>query len=244
MTLERRLTDALSEFDDVEPSADLFARVQLALDTDRTSRRRAIKWLASSVVVLTLVSAFVMLMASRPRGIVTVPGWSITLAESVVLTSIVLAMGPAIGRFGNIYTADAFRLDPATGQRFLRLLDLAYYLVFGGYVLMVTSLSSASENVVLVIRLEDSLERIGGVLLLMGVLHATTLSVMPVVGLLHGSIVRRQRREGAGTSAPVMSPRAELAERVARWIVGVGLAAVSAFALVVVGILIGLGVGG
>ena len=166
------------------------------------------------------------------------------MGEVLTLATLVVVLGPTIGRFGGVYVSDVFRLAPETGLRFQRLLDVAYYLVFCGYVLTVVSLRQVGEQVLLTARLRGTLDRVAGLLLLMGVLHALTLAVLPIVGLVASSVFRRDRRRRAGDRAPLPSPMAQQAERVARVMVWVGVGSVVAMTLVGLGMLAGIGVGG
>jgi hypothetical protein len=69
------------------------------------------------------------------------------------------------------------------------LLDVAYYLVFAGYILLSTQFDFADTLTanVLAEQLADAAVRLGGLLLLMGILHATTLVALPLVALVDNS---------------------------------------------------------
>jgi hypothetical protein len=78
----------------------------------------------------------------------------------------------------------------------------------------------------------------------MGALHAVTLMVLPVVGLLFGTIVRGHARAGAGTAAPPEDPMAVAADRYARLVVW-GVAAIVGIVLLVgIGLAAGIGLSG
>ena len=107
--------------------------------------------------------------------------------------------------------------NPETGTRLLGLLDLAYFLVFAGYILVTSRLEEPIAYLAVDIgdQLEDALFRVAGLLLAMGLLHALTLVALPVVALVFNST-------RAGTKLP-------------RWLVVI---------LIVVGVLIAIQVPG
>ena len=164
--------------------------------------------------------------------------------ETVLLGGLVMAFGPLIRRFGAVFVDDVFGDSTGgVGMVFLRLLDVAYYLVFVGYVILTTPLSGLERMRALGPMLEVTVERFGGLLLLMGVMHAATITVLPLIGLIHASTVREQRR-AALSSPPTSSAAATHAERIVRivlWAAG-GLAALVVAATllnIVAGILLG-----
>jgi hypothetical protein len=235
--VEARLVDALAQYDRVEPSVDLFQRIDRSLAEDRAHRQRVLRWTLGSAAGLVATSlAIVSISFVSPSGRLIAPAWGVRVIELAILGALTVALGPAIRRFGSIYVAGVFRLSPETGSRFLALIDVAYYLVFSGYAVAGVVLRSAGRNLPLASLLQTTAYRIGGLLLLMGLLHAVTIAVLPVIGLLHASIVRRHRRTGMGSNAPPPSPRAEQAERVVRIMLW------AAITLVVVQVLVGLGV--
>jgi hypothetical protein len=87
------------------------------------------------------------------------------------------------------------------------------------------------------------LERIGGLLLVMGILHALTIAVLPVMGLIFASNWRRAARVALGSEAPEPNPPAETADRVATVIVWLVTAAIAAQALLL-SIIVLIGGGG
>lgn len=242
MTLEQRLSEALHEVDGFEPSPDLFARVNRSLDEDAIHRRRVhITWLATAASLAAVIVYLGLLVTRTPTGLLVVPRWALELLETIVLVVLVFVLAPVIRRFGRFYVADVFRLDPGTGERFMRLLEIAYYLVFFGAILEGVNLVRLERQVPIGPAAESTLESIAAVLLVIGLFHAATLLGLPVVGLVFSSIVRRSERRRAGVAAPDVSPRALQADRIASWIVRVG------FGLVLLGtvgvgiVLVGLG---
>jgi len=222
MTLEQRLTEALHEVDGFEPSPDLFSRVTRSLDEDQVHRRRIrTAWLAS-LASFAAVVVFLGLLATRTStGALIVPRWVLELLEGAVLVTLALLLAPLISRFGKFYVADVFRLDPVTGDRFIRLLEIAYYLVFFGRILQGANLSRLLGMVQLGPGLEALFETVAVMLLFLGLIHATTLFGLPLVGLVFSSVVRRAERHHAGVDAPPVSEKAVQADRVAAWVVRV-----------------------
>jgi hypothetical protein len=239
MRLEDRLVDALSEFDRVEPAPDLFARVEASVERDRLYRRRVRRFAFTGLAATMVVAAF--LWASTDRTHATISGWAVFVAQLVILTTAVVVLGRIIPRFGQAYVSDVFRLDPRTAKSFLRLHDVAFHLVFGGYVVILSWHRQMAGPADIVEAIRFLLDRTAGLFLLMGLLHAATLMTLPVIGLVHGTIVRDHARALAGEAAPPADPQAVRAARIGRmvvWIIG-GIVVVQA--LVGLGLLAGLG---
>jgi hypothetical protein len=112
--------------------------------------------------------------------------WTFELLSAVVLTAIALVLGPFIKRFGRSYAADVFRSNPSTGKSFIVLTDFAYYLIFGAYILFTTTVDRPREwsQQVSVEQVQTGLVRLGGILLIIGLLHGLNLIVLPVIGRL------------------------------------------------------------
>lgn len=72
----------------------------------------------------------------------------------------------------------------------LRVLDIAFYLVFTGYILMTVSFDSPSRTTVLAYQLATACARSGGLLLIMGLLLAVTFMFVPLLALLHNSTTK------------------------------------------------------
>lgn len=225
MSVERRLRETLAVFDEVEPAPDLFRRVERSLADDLAWRRRLGRWVAAVVAGVALAILVVAGFASRSTvGTVVVPGSAIAAVETIVLASIVVTFGPLIRRFGAVFVDDVFE-SVDIGHAFLRLLDVAYYLVFAGYVILTVPVTRLGGRYPLRELLDTSMDRIGGLLLLMGVMHAATITALPLIGTIHASTVRNQQRSEMKSTSP-STPEAALAERVVRivlWVAG-GLA--------------------
>jgi hypothetical protein len=245
MTLEQRLSAALHEVDGFEPSPDLYARVRRSLEEDTAYRRRmGIVWLAAVASIAVVVAYLGLLITRSPGGVLLIPTWAVELLETLVLVALVLVLAPIIRRFGGIYVSDVFRLDPGAGTRFLRLLDIAYYLVFFAVILLGVSLVRLDRMAPAGPALDQSLVRVGVLVLVMGLFHAATLLALPVIGLVFSSSVRRVERRRAGAAAPEVSSRALQADRVVSWIVWLAAGLILVGAFVGVGIVIGRGVAG
>ena len=185
--LETRLHDALGHAGShTHPSPDLFARVVGSIAEDRARRRRvrtiALLWVAA-VAALALLT--VTLTPKDEEGL-HMPWWILELATNVVLIGIALWLGPFIKRFGRAYAADVFHDNPQTGKSYIVLTDIVYYLIFTAYILFtirvdapVYYMGDVHPDLV-----KAELVRIGGILLIIGVLHGLNLVIMPVLGRL------------------------------------------------------------
>lgn len=112
--------------------------------------------------------------------------WILELLTTAVLVAIALWLGPLIKRFGKSYAADVFRANPRTGKSFIVLTDIAYYLIFFSYILFTTSfeLDGNWGQTVNGAQLQHEVARIGGILLILGLLHGLNLIAMPVMARL------------------------------------------------------------
>ncbi len=242
MTLEQRLARTLRRADAYGPSSDLLARMQHSIEADAAHRRTVRRILAAAVAAVVVVGVYMWLTVSvDPGGRLVVRVWAVELFEIAVLLGSLLALAPMIRRFGRIYVADAFRVSPATGDRFLTLLDLAYYLFFTGVLIIGADLTTLDTTVSLQRGLAGTLDRVAAFLALMGVTHVVNLLAIPAAGLIFGSVHRRAVRRAAGRDAPPLSQPAVAADRVGTWLV-FGLAAVVLVgAVLAVGVAIGIG---
>jgi hypothetical protein len=244
MSLERRIADALHAADDYEPSIDLFARLHRSIEEDRVHRRRVRTTIGLVGVGAVLLVAFLVTVAQRgPDGVLTVPKWSVQVVVASVLTTVLVALGPVLRRLGSPLLEDVFHLNPPTGERFSRLLDIAYYLFFGGLIVsaietrgLAEQVEASSEEVWI------GLAQIAGFLVQLGIVHTINLALLPLIGLLFNSLTRTARRRAAGAGAPPESAPARKADRLARTIVMTAAALAIAGALALVGlILVSLG---
>ena len=229
MTLEERLTDALHSADHYEPSPDLFSRVGRSVEEDKAHRRRlALNFMLSAGGLMAIAVATGSTIRVGSTGRLLIPAWVLEIIVTVVMSSTLVVLGPSIRRFGRNYVDDIFAITNETGERILRLLDIAYYLVFTGLILTSIELTGWNTDVVFQTALEDSLARIGQMTVTMGILHAVTLLALPVVGFVYSSLVWTDHRHGLGRNPPSPLPGAAQAARVMK------------ITLVVVGVIIAL----
>lgn len=187
MNVEQRLIDALRAADTTEPSPDLFSRVVHSIEEDRAHRRRVIRsTCASAATIAVLVIVGFLGLIDGPHGRqVRLP--VIELVETAALVALIAVLGPAIRRFGRGYANDLWPATPETATVLLRLLDLAYLLVFSGYILLSAELGFGTSGVLVAEQLRDAGSRIAGLVLMMGLLHAITIMALPVVALVSNS---------------------------------------------------------
>ena len=112
--------------------------------------------------------------------------WILELIAAIALVAIALVLGPFIKRFGRSYAADVFRSNPGTGKSFIVLTDFAYYLIFSAYILFTTTIDRPRDwsQSVGAEQFQHSVARMGGILLIIGVLHGINLLVLPIIGRL------------------------------------------------------------
>ena len=109
------------------------------------------------------------------------------LIETIALVALVAVLGPAIRRFGRGYADDLWPTTPSLPSSLLRLLDVAYLLVFGGYILLTTYFDFGRSTIDVAQQVEDLCWRVGGLVLTMGLLHAATIMTLPVIALVSNS---------------------------------------------------------
>jgi hypothetical protein len=188
MNVEQRLVDALQSVNRVEPSPDLFSRVVHSIDEDRLHRRRIVRTTAALVLAvggLALAMSLSLVEGTTGRHV----QWQeMELIETLLLVIVVLVLGPAIRRFGRNYVGDLWTTDPTTPSALLRLLDLAYALVFCGYILLTARFAEpALSQYPLGTQIGEMATRLAGLLLIMGMLHALTIVVLPLIALVSNS---------------------------------------------------------
>lgn len=169
------------------PHPDLFTRVRRSVEDDR--RRRAQRRRAAGVagcVVGALVSIVVGVADVTAQGAVLMDWWILELLTTAVLIGIAAWLGPFIRRFGRSYAADVFRANPRTGKSFIVLADIAYYLIFTAYVLFTVRFQPDRDwgTMVSAGQLQYETARIGGILLIIGILHSANLLILPAIGRL------------------------------------------------------------
>ena len=184
--LERRLLDAFADArTTVDPSTDLFARTTLSL-ADAETRRRY-RWQVSSIVggFFAVTAALGLVLSNFNHGRFTMKWWVIELISNIVLVGLAVGLGPFIKRFGRSYAADVFKVNPRTGKSYLVLTDVAYYLIFTAFILFtVTFVAPVNWRVTTGNQLKHEFGRVGGILLIMGILHAANVVALPIIGRL------------------------------------------------------------
>lgn len=197
MNVEQRLVDALRSADKVEPSTDLWSRVVHSIEEDRAHRHRVLT--ATAITAATLAALTIVGVLGLTDGVTgrLVRPAVMELIETVALVVLVAVLGPAIQRFGRGYATDLWPATPATATALLRLLDVAYVLVFVGFILTTAQLDFdvpgradcllADADCTVGAQVQSALQRVGGLILVMGLLHAVTIGVLPVVALVSNS---------------------------------------------------------
>ena len=194
MNVEELLRDTLHRADAYAVSPDLFARVQRSIEEDRAHRHRVRTAVGWTLTGLLSVAVYLATLAEVVDGRVTWPWWALEALTTAILITLILVLGPLIRRFGDIFASSVFTAHPLTAQRFLRVLDVAYYLVFTAFVLIETQVVPREEWLGpsgTAVHLQWLTERIGAMLLLMGLLHAITIALLPVLGVVFSSIWRQ-----------------------------------------------------
>lgn len=208
--IEQQLIEAFAAARrEVYEHPDLFARVNRSL-ADAVERRRWRLQLAATLLGFVVVlGAFALATADIDNGRITMDWWVIELITDIVLVAIAIGLGPFIKRFGRAYAADVFRANPRTGKSYLVLTDVAYYLIFTSFMLFTLTfvapdnwIDSTGEQ------LKHEVSRVGGILLIMGVLHSLNVVALPVIGRLLSLNKRLDDDEHRGrgrTAAPAPS---------------------------------------
>jgi hypothetical protein len=245
VTHEEQMKAVFNAADQFEPSPDLFERITRSIAEDAAHRKRIRRIAILGLGAGAFVVVYLLLVVDRVDDGLQMSFWSVEVLMTGVMAASVLTLGPAIRRFGNAFEGDIFGSRPSTGRSFLALMDVAFYLTFGAYTFMTLQYAPPMD----VLGVEHvagwvawEFQRLAGLFLLMGVLHAVTMVVLPAVGLVFSANVRRTRRDRLGKDAP---PPDRTNEQIDLWItivvwvlVGLGLLIL---ALMVLSAFIGLG---
>jgi hypothetical protein len=200
--VEQRLIDAFTAARrEVQAYPDLFARVNRTL-ADAAERRRWRLRLAAVLCGFVLaLAALALALSDNDNGRITMKWWGIELITDIVLVAIAIGLGPFIKRFGRAYAADVFRANPRTGKSYLVLTDVAYYLIFTSFMLFTVTFVAPDNWTSTGEQLKHEVSRVGGILLIMGVLHSLNVVALPVIGRLL-SLNKRLDDGDRGASAP------------------------------------------
>jgi hypothetical protein len=188
-SLEQRLIDAFADArTSVEENPDLFARVTCSLDDQRARRRYRFKLSGWILAFVAANAALALALSDFDNRRFVMPWWVIELITNIVLVTLAIGLGPFIKRFGRSYAADVFRANPRTGKSYLVLTDVAYYLIFTAFVLFTVTFVQATDwKRSTGAQLKHEVARVGGILLIMGILHAANVVALPIIGRLLSS---------------------------------------------------------
>ena len=202
--VEQRLRDALvDEADGLDESDDLFARVALSIDDDRRLRRQRGRRLAVIGCLMGAVVAVVLSTTERTKGEIVMDWWVLELVWFSGMVFLALWLGPFIRRFGKSYAADVFRANPRTGKSFIVLMDVAYYLIFFAFILFTVKFEPDARwaDTVNAAQLQAVTVRLGGILLIVGLLHGLNVLMLPIIGRIL-TLNRRLDEQTPPTSPP------------------------------------------
>lgn len=199
--VEQRLREALrEEAGALDESDDLFARVALSIEDDRRLRGQRRRRVAVVGCLVGTAVAVVLATTERTKGELVMDWWVLELMWFVGMVVLALWLGPFIRRFGKSYAADVFRGNPRTGKSFIVLMDVAYYLIFFAFILFTVHFEpdkgwgqTVSAN-----QLRAVTVRLGGILLIVGVLHGLNVLMLPMIG----RILTLNRRLDENTPPP------------------------------------------
>ena len=181
--LERELTEAFraAAAHTVE-SDDLYERVARAIAEGDERRRRNLHIGVGAIAVAAAVTAMTLSLFEERR--LHMRWYVLELIANLVLLATAVGLGPLIKRFGKSYAGDVFRANPRTGKSFLALTDVAYYLIFLSFIMFTMSFERHKDWTVNVGAEQFKVEvsRLGGILLIIGLLHAANIVLLPVIG--------------------------------------------------------------
>ena len=205
LAVERRLVEAFADVRaSVEENPDLFARVTQSLEDARARRRYRWALTASIVAFIAAITGLAIAVSYSDNGRFNMPWWVIELITNIVLVALAVGLGPFIKRFGRSYAADVFRANPRTGKSYLVLTDVAYYLIFTSFVLFTVSFVEHKDWVDSTgQQLKAEVGRVGGILLIMGILHAANVVALPIIGGLLSS--NRRLDDARSDGGPLQS---------------------------------------
>lgn len=225
MTFEQRVEGALHSVDGFLPSPDLFAKVRRSIQEDLAYRSRVRRVLGAAGGTVAAVLVYLLFTVDVVEGVWTMSFAAFEILVTLAMIGIVIVLGPAIRRFGETFQQDIFRgSDNGTGTHVLRLLDIAYYLIFGAYVLMTMEYAAPREHGLMLVGWlqEGVLFRVAGLLMLMGALHVALLLALPVVGLVFAANNRKTRILAGTPSADTGLDKVDMGITVAIWLLAIG----------------------
>jgi hypothetical protein len=185
--IETMLRDALGGgAEALDESEDLFARVRLSIDDDRRRRQQRRRRIGVVAAFAGAIGAVVGATADPRQGELVMDWWILELLWFGFMLGLAVWLGPFIRRFGKAYAADVFRANPRTGKSFIVLMDVAYYLIFFAFILFTVQFEPAGgwEQAVNASQLRATAVRVGGILLIVGLLHGLNVLTLPIIGRL------------------------------------------------------------
>jgi hypothetical protein len=187
VSLETRLHDALfATAEHVAPAPDLFERVVQSVEADRARQSRILRGWAVASLLLAGLAALALALGEYREGRFMMDWWVLELITLAMLLGLAFWLGPFIKRFGRSYAADVFRSNPRTGKSFIVLVDIVYYLIFTAYIFFTVRFEPEPGwgETVGPEQLQFEVSKIGGILLIIGLLHGMNLLLLPVLGRL------------------------------------------------------------
>jgi hypothetical protein len=185
VTTDELVRDALAgAAAEVATSDDLFARIRLSIADDRLLRRQRRRRVGVICCLAGAIASIVAATTDRREGLLIMDWWILELIWFAVMVGLAVWLGPFIRRFGKAYAADVFRANPRTGKSFIVLMDVAYYLIFFAYILFTVKFEPGDgwEHTVNAAQLQACTIRLGGILLIVGLLHGLNVLTLPVMG--------------------------------------------------------------
>ena len=145
-------------------------------------RRRNLHIGVGAIAVAAAVTAMTLSLFEERR--LHMRWYVLELIVNLVLLATAVGLGPLIKRFGKSYAGDVFRANPRTGKSFLALTDVAYYLIFLSFIMFTMSFERHTDWTVNVGAEQFKVEvsRLGGILLIIGLLHVANIVLLPVIG--------------------------------------------------------------
>ena len=136
--------------------------------------------------------------------------WStLEIFKVIVLIALAVGLHQCIRRLGKHFAAAVFEATPQLGRHFVTLADYAYYLIFSAYILFNINIERPVrydaqgspvghrwEQTVSAAQVQDSLTSLGGICLIIGVLHGVNVFVLPFVGSVLALRVRLMQGRG------------------------------------------------
>ncbi len=170
-----------------DPAPDLFLRVRESIADDLRLRRQRLATIGIAAAISGALASAMLAFSTVEEGRIDMHWWILEIAATATLVFIALWLGPFIKRFGRAYAADVFHDNPRTGKSYIVLTDIVYYLIFTAYILFTVSFAPHEKWGTVTVRPEQvqfECARIGGILLIIGVLHGLNIILLPVLGRL------------------------------------------------------------